>query len=290
MATRLPNDLPAGYPMPLGLRTVRATTRMIAAVAPGAVVRGAAAMFFRPRRRRITPPAVRDLEATRLEVGVDGERIAAWSWGTGPAVLLVHGWEGHAGQFSPFVPSIVARGLRAVAIDMPAHGASTGSATNMIAFSRAIRAVADVVGGARAVIGHSLGGAATAVALADGLAVERAALIAPAAHPDYFARAFGAILGLPAGLRERLLARLRAEFGELWEQAQVPERVRGLRVPVVILHDRDDGDVPFDHAEEIAASWPGAILEEVEGLGHRRVLKDAAVVERVVSFVAGTEG
>ena len=287
MATRLPNDLPAGYPMPLALRTVRATTRVIAAVAPGVAVRGAAAMFFRPRRRRIAPPVVRGHDASRLTVDVDGERVAAWSWGAGPAVLLTHGWEGHAGQFSPFVPALVARGLRAVAIDMPAHGGSTGTATNMVAFARAVRAVADALGGARAVVGHSLGGAATAVALADGLAAQRAVLIAPAAHPDYFVRAFGAIVGLPDALRERLLARLRAQFGGLWAQVQVPERVRILRVPALILHDREDGDVPFDHAEEIAAAWPGARLEAVDGLGHRRILKDAEIVARVAEFVGG---
>jgi pimeloyl-ACP methyl ester carboxylesterase len=272
--------------MPLALRTVRATNRVLAAVAPGVAVRGAAAMFFRPRRFSTRPPAVPGLRATRLDIDVAGRRVAAWSWGDGPVVLLAHGWEGHAGQFSPFVAPILARGLRAVAIDMPAHGRSAGRATNMVDFARTIRLVAAAVGGAHAVVGHSLGGAATALALADGLPARRAALIAPAAHPDYFVRAFGAIVGLPARLRERLLARLRAELGELWAQAQVPTRVRALSVPALLLHDPADSDVPFEHAVEIAAAWPGSRLEPVEGLGHRRILKDAGVVERVVEFVA----
>lgn len=288
MATRVPHGPPPGYRIPLALRAVRATNRVLAAVAPDVAVRGAAEMFFRPRRVRTSPPAVPGLRATRLDVEVSGRRVAAWSWGDGPVVLLAHGWEGHAGQFSPFVAPLLAQGLRAVAIDMPAHGRSTGSATNMVEFARAIRAVAAAVGGAHAVVGHSLGGAAAALALADGLPARRAVLISPAAHPDYFVRAFGAIVGLPTRLRERLLLRMRERFGDLWRQAQVPQRVRALDVPALLVHDPADPDVPFDHAVEIAAAWPGAVLEPVEGVGHRRVLKDARVVERVADFV--TEG
>jgi hypothetical protein len=37
----------------------------------------------------------------------------------------------------------------------------------------------------------------------------------------------------------------------------------------------------------MAAAWPGARLEAYDGLGHLRLLRDAAVVRRVVEVVAG---
>ena len=35
----------------------------------------------------------------------------------------------------------------------------------------------------------------------------------------------------------------------------------------------------------VTAAWPNAQLVETEGLGHRRVLRDADVIARAVAFV-----
>ena len=43
-----------------------------------------------------------------------------YSWGSGPTVLLVHGWEGRGSQLSAFAPALVKAGFRVVAVDMPA--------------------------------------------------------------------------------------------------------------------------------------------------------------------------
>jgi hypothetical protein len=40
----------------------------------------------------------------------------------------------------------------------------------------------------------------------------------------------------------------------------------------------------------IAAAWPGAELVTTEGLGHRRILRDPAVVARVTDFLAADLG
>nr|MBA3542137.1 hypothetical protein [Deltaproteobacteria bacterium] len=53
--------------------------------------------------------------------------VAAWRWGHGPTVLLVHGWEGRGSQLGSFVEPLVAAGLSVVAFDAPAHGDSAGN-------------------------------------------------------------------------------------------------------------------------------------------------------------------
>lgn len=68
-----------------------------------------------PPRARIRPAQAELLsQAERLDFDAGGSRIAAYGWGSGPPVLLVHGWGGHAGQLTPFVPALVAAGYRAV--------------------------------------------------------------------------------------------------------------------------------------------------------------------------------
>jgi pimeloyl-ACP methyl ester carboxylesterase len=54
----------------------------------------------------------------------------------------------------------------------------------------------------------------------------------------------------------------------------------------LVVHDAEDADVPVREGEAIAAAWPGAELVRTHGLGHRGVLRDPGVIQRVVSFVA----
>jgi pimeloyl-ACP methyl ester carboxylesterase len=58
-----------------------------------------------------------------------------------------------------------------------------------------------------------------------------------------------------------------------------------MTVPALVVHDRDDRDVPFSHGDEIARAWPGAELMATTGLGHRAVVWDAEVVRRTVGFL-----
>ncbi|MFP2912939.1 hypothetical protein ACLESD_49620, partial [Pyxidicoccus sp. 3LFB2] len=48
-------------------------------------------------------------------VKLGGERVAVWSWGEGPRVLLVHGWSGYGGQLTAFVAPLVEAGFSVVA-------------------------------------------------------------------------------------------------------------------------------------------------------------------------------
>jgi pimeloyl-ACP methyl ester carboxylesterase len=55
-----------------------------------------------------------------------------------------------------------------------------------------------------------------------------------------------------------------------------------------VVHDRSDTLVPFAHGERYAALIPGAQLFATTGLGHLSLLRDAAVVQRVVEFVTAS--
>ena len=62
-----------------------------------------------------------------------------------------------------------------------------------------------------------------------------------------------------------------------------------MRIPLLVIHDRDDKEVPFRIGREIAATWPGAELILTEGLGHQRILRDAGVTDAAVRFVDALE-
>ena len=64
----------------------------------------------------------------------------------------------------------------------------------------------------------------------------------------------------------------------------------GPRLPVsgLIVHDRDDREVPYSEAEALSAAWPQAQLLATSGLGHSRVLGDATVVRAISEFLTAT--
>ena len=82
-------------------------------------------------------------------------------------------------------------------------------------------------------------------------------------------------------MRRNLESRLRIS----WDELHVPTLARGMTAPALIVHDRNDPDVPYTHGEEIAAAWPGAELVTTSGLGHRAILRDREVVRRTVGFL-----
>jgi pimeloyl-ACP methyl ester carboxylesterase len=199
--------------------------------------------------------------ARREWVEFAGRRIALWRWGSGPAVLLAHGWSGHGGQLAAFVEPLVSTGFTVLAWDAPAHGRSEGSRTSPLEFVELLGLLARRERGVHAVIGHSLGAAAAALACADGAPIERVVFMGGAANPG-------------SG-----------------DDTNVAVRVAGLaRVQALVVHDRTDSEVPFSEGRRVADNWPGARFLATEGLGHRRIVRDERVVGETMRFLAEGTG
>ncbi len=266
----------------------RAAFRTLGRVAPDTAARWAASIFRRPPRPVSRPGDEAFLSAgTRFDVVSRGQRLAAWEWGSGPVVLLAHGWGSRAARLSALSQAIAGAGYRAVAWDAPAHGVSEGRYASLPEFAWALRDVADLVGAVYGVVGHSLGGAAAALALAQGLGTERAVLVAAPADVVVYSHAFADHLHIPPRAHDAMRRNLEATLQMRWEDLHLPTLARAMTVPLLVVHDRDDPDVPFTHGEAIAQAWPGAELLATRGLGHRAVLRDPLVVSRVVGFLGG---
>jgi pimeloyl-ACP methyl ester carboxylesterase len=275
-------------PMP-----VRAAFGVLNRAAPALAARWAERIWFTLPRPTAPPRAVPVPGGRRFTVEVEGSRLAGEVWGAGPAVYLVHGWGGHAGQFAAFVVPLVARGYRVVAFDAPSHGRSDPGAygnrsSSIPEFAAALTAVVAANGPARAVIAHSMGGTAAAVALCDGLRADRVALLAPMASPVSYARQLADVLGFGEPTYRRLIARVERRVRAPMHHFDVPELGRAVAMPpTLVVHDRDDAFAPVTDGAAIAAAWSSARLHVTSGLGHRRLLRDPDVVAEVVDFVAG---
>jgi hypothetical protein len=287
--------------LPRAPAPVRAAFGWLGRWAPDLAAGAGAALFLTPARFRRPPREQRWLEAPEpFTVRAGGRRIAAWSWGETdrPAVLLVHGWAGRGSQLGAFAGALAAAGLRAVTFDAPGHGDSQGRRSSLLAMSDALLAVAESAGAVAGVVAHSAGAAASTWALRRGLAEPadrasgstlRVVYVAPPAELSSYASTFAAAVGLPPEIAGRIQRRIERRFGVRWDELHGLGVARAQRAPLLVVHDRDDAEVPFADGASLAGAWPGARLHATAGLGHRRLLRDPEVVTAAVDFLTGAE-
>lgn len=229
----------------------------------------------------------------------------AESWGeSGPLIYLIHGWGGYRGQLGAFAGPLTAAGYRVVALDVPSHGdAGTGNfgagRSLLPDFTATLDAAVRAFGPAYAIMGHSLGGGAAALAVLDGLPVDRLVLIAPSPDPSAYAREFGKMLGFGDRVRSGLIRRLERRSGRPMADYDAVSRARAaaeaLREsgddhergapPLLVVHDHEDRKIPYRLGEAIASAWQGAELCSTRGLGHQRILSDPGVISTVTQFL-----
>lgn len=270
---------------PVAPAALGAGLRALFGAAPALAERLALRLFSTPPRH---PPPPREaaalVAAEPFALAAGGTTLRGHRLGEGPAVLLVHGWGGRGGQLAALAPPLLAGGCSVVVFDGPAHGASGGRTTDLGRHVAGLAAVARHFG-ARAALAHSFGAAALVLAMERGLALDAAVLVGPPRSPRQFLEAFCAAFGLGPGARARVARRLERRVGVALDALDGPQLVRAFATPALIVHDRDDGEVPFEDGVALADAWPGARLLATEGLGHRRVLRDGAVAAAVAAFV-----
>ena len=206
----------------------------------------------------------------------------------GPVALLVHGWGGHARQLLPLAGSLAARGYRPVLLEMPAHGRSDGATSNLPQFARAIdyavgrlRQEGHAIG---LLAGHSLGANAAAHAASRGLPIGKLVLLAPPASPRAYTRYFAQVFGLSESTRSAMQKHIEAREGVLMQHFEPRAVAPRIRVPTLVVHDRGDSINAFADGQAFAQAIQGAQLLPTEGLGHRKLLKDPKVIERIANF------
>lgn len=240
------------------------------------------------RRQFMTPHTAppRDWELPLL---AQSERItlrfglSALRWGSGPAVLLMHGWEGRPTQFAELIKALVQAGYGVVALDAPAHGRSPGHEANVVLFARALLEAASELPPLKAVIGHSMGGASALLATQLGLRTEALVSIAAPSRILTMLRRFSRFMGLPRQAQAHFVRLVEEQAGI--PAGQLDSARYQLDFPGLIVHAADDPMVPFSEAEAIHQSWFDSRLLRLETGGHQRVLADPQVVQAVLQLL-----
>ncbi|MBT5505636.1 MAG: alpha/beta fold hydrolase [Flammeovirgaceae bacterium] len=207
-----------------------------------------------------------------------------WS-GKGPKIVLVHGWSSRATNFYEIIEKLILLDYNVYAFDAVAHGESKGIITNIPELIKTLEELIQEWGPVEAILGHSGGGFASAYVVAQNPQIKKLILISPFNKvTDVFKKYFEMIqLGekarlLMIGYFTKLTGKKVQELsGELSAQA--------IRAKTLVIHDRNDKEVQVEDSIDIAKNLKNGQLILTEGLGHRRILRDEMVINKLVNFL-----
>lgn len=122
-----------------------------------------------------------------------------------------------------------------------------------------------------------------------GCAPERLVLVAPLTGLRAQLDTFADLLTLPVRVVRHLDRPVEATTGVRVDDFDLDRLVGQTDAAVLVVQDRDDHRTPHAESAALVGRWPAATLVSTDGLGHRRVLADPGVVDRVVAFLADGE-
>ena len=288
---------------PLILTLMRFIFRYLGALFPRLIGRWAYKLWFQSHRSSIIPKREQNwlktttrIEAVDVSVdafGVGTLPVMTYYWENSeankdtPLVMLVHGWTGRGSQMGAFAEPLLKAGFRVLAFDNHAHDKTPGNSTHIFIQSAVQREIAEKFGPIYAVVGHSFGGMVTPYSLSKGMKAQKVVCISPPSHFDFLLARFSQSLHLPKGIQNYMVNRFKKEYGDdLVERVSSTNTSKELgHIPALIIHDENDEDVLISESEQLQQAWPNSIMKRTTGLGHRRILYNAQVIENTVTFL-----
>lgn len=204
--------------------------------------------------------------------------------GPGEKIVLIHGWSGRASQFYQIMEGLNKLGFHVVSIEAPGHGEYLGRETSMLDFIDALEEVDLRFGPFYGAVGHSLGGMALFNNLARQGQYEKLVIMGSPANVRGVVDDFCRNLKMNKAVADRLIASIETRFGTSTKESSSDYLCQYHNPEGLIIHDEDDQDVHISNAYHLNKKWKKSQLFVSKGLGHRRILMDQEIQEKIYDF------
>ncbi len=264
-------------------------SRILTKLSPFLASRFAARLFLSPFRYKL-PDREKEMfkqsVIKREKVSSINREIVTYKYGdSNKKVLLVHGWSGRGTQLSKIAKELKKAGYATFSFDAPAHGEAPGKISMMPFFIDSIHYLNEQYGPFDAVIGHSLGGMSSLRAIREGLETKRLVIIGTANSVTKITRHFANNMQMNQKVAEKMKDYLDKKFGQDMDEYSGANSAKNVSVPTLIIHDKEDVDVEIEDAYELDKALKESELFVTEGLGHRRILGDKEVINKITTFI-----
>ncbi len=266
------------------------------------LVIGAGVVAVAPRLfKRAWRPPQREVHQSPSDLGLPEEqvwitnprdiRLHGWfvsAGGSAPAVIVLHGWGGNAAHMLDLAPAIHTAGLHSLFLDVRNHGLSEhDDHVSMLRFAEDLGTaveylrqrddVTDV-----AVIGHSVGAAASIYYASYHDDVSAVVAVASFAHPGEL---MNESIQLPRPIKWAVLRAIETMIGKGFDVIAPRARVEHVSVPLLLVHGGQDDVVPVEDSYELARRRPGTELLVVPDGAHSDLGPFESSFPDVVEFI-----
>jgi pimeloyl-ACP methyl ester carboxylesterase len=290
--------------MNYALEGYKLTNRIGSLIAPSWAAKNASIKFLSPKRYEIKEwekkaekvgvrfnlsegvSAIRWSQSAMSNEGVYNEIVSNDATYDGPKqILLVHGWESRATQMYGLVKGLVKQGYSIIAVDMPGHGHSSGDTSNAYLFSQTVKLAQQKLGHFHAIIGHSMGAGAAAIAVGKGVKTDKLVLISGPSSIENVLRRFSGFVGLNSNATHKFIEFIGQYVGVPAIEMDATKLLQASDTPTLLIHDEHDVEVPVSESTRLAPVFNQSELFVTKGLGHRNILKSDEVFAKISSFV-----
>ncbi len=292
----------AGKPSNATLLGLRLYFGLWGRLAPAATAQRMLRLFAHPPKNKLKPPHLELLAraqpfSLRQQSQIEQDQwinLAGYRWSAAPGkrrVLLLHGWRGKAADYYKLVPMLEDCGFCVDALDFAAHGRSEGTLCSEPDMEAALRLYLAQEGMPYAIVAHSLGAAAVALALCGAgrpATDDLPAKLVLLAHPVRLRHAFEAsfrMLGIPPATQRAVYAYTEARFGFTMSQIDLTQLARPLPAQTLSLYVPDDEEVPIEHTLDFGRAHPHVELACVADATHNRIMRNLEARQRIVLFL-----
>jgi pimeloyl-ACP methyl ester carboxylesterase len=229
---------------------------------------------------------LKSAQKKRLHIPEIKKEIEILSYGySKKKVLLVHGWSGRSTQLFAFADKLLENGFMVISFDGPAHGKSTGRTTMMPEFLKTIEKINTTFGPFEAAIGHSFGATSLYNAAATFLGIKTFIAIGSGDRISDIISNFAKNLYLNEKSAKKIQSGLEKKWVIHLDDFSSSTVAKKIKIPVLVVHDKTDGDVPVSCAYKIRQNLVKGSLFITNGLGHTKILRNNEVINKSIKFI-----
>ncbi len=264
---------------------IRASIQLLQKIHPLLATPLALKLFYTPLRFS-TPPREKKIrsEANIHRLQTENKEFTVFEWaGTGPKVILMHGWCGRASQFYSLIKSLRESGFAVYAVEAPGHGENEMEKSNLYHFMGALRETKKHFGSFKLAVGHSLG----AVAIVNIFASAGIPLVtygSPASIRN-MVTSFCNTIGASSDVQREIIRSIEKRYNVNIDEVAPKYLLKKYQPQGLLFHCKNDEEVPMAEAHEILQSWTMAEPHFCENHGHRRILRNPQFIEKVLALL-----
>lgn len=243
-------------------------------------------LFATPRKGRVLENQKSFLNTSKtLYLKHNDLDIATYHWkGSGKTILLAHGWESNTHRWETLILNLKKLNYNVVALDAPAHGASSGKQFNAVLYSECIDVVVKHYK-PQTIIGHSVGGMSTGFYQYNykNNTIEKLILLgAPAEFTGVFKR-YVDMMGYNKRIENGLNSIVVERFNKKPSYFSLSNFSKTIDTETLVVHDTEDKIIPYSDAKKIAKNHRNVQFISTSGFGHG--LRNEVVNKHIIDFL-----